>query len=87
MSILTQAFIYSRSLYLKRKHQNRIIVLSFLLLILLGPLNYSADSPIWQGVERIVVIADIHGDYHNFKEIIKDIEITDISQVLGAAGT
>ncbi len=71
------AFSSSLSFGLERKHQKRIIVLSFLLLILLGPLNYAAESPIWSGVERIVVVSDIHGDYDNFREIIKGIEIID----------
>lgn len=47
------------------------------LLILLSPL-YAGKIPCkWSGVKKIVAVADIHGDYDNFVEILKGTKMID----------
>lgn len=50
----------------------------FFLLFLFSVLSYSADIPFtWDGVEKIVAIGDIHGDYDHFERILRGIGLVD----------
>ena len=46
-----------------------------LILLLLGNLAYAGAREIdefrWDGVERIVAIGDLHGDYENYLEVLR----------------
>lgn len=54
-----------------------LLVCLFLLLLSLLP---AADIPCrWSGVEKIVVVGDLHGDYEHFVEILKGIGLVDSS--------
>jgi hypothetical protein len=49
-------------------------------------LAYSADTPcIWTGVEKIIAIGDLHGDYNNFVQILKGTSLVD-EELRWAAG-
>ncbi len=39
------------------------------------PLGAAAKQCIWEGVERIVAVGDLHGDYENFLTILKDKDV------------
>ncbi len=43
-----------------------------LLILLSLCLNFSYAQDEWQGVERIIAIGDIHGDYDNYMTVLKD---------------
>ena len=57
----------------------RLIVISLFILVLFTNLFSEDIQCEWTGVERIVAVGDLHGDYDNFIEILKDpkIGITD----------
>ena len=58
--------------------RTREYILSAVLLLLLSTLTYSANiHHTWDGVEKIVAIADIHGDYKNFERILKGTRLVD----------
>ena len=57
--------------------RRRTPAFAFLALLLLAPL-YAGKIPCkWSGVEKIVAIADIHGDYDNFVKILKGTKLID----------
>ncbi|MFK8042743.1 metallophosphoesterase [Congregibacter sp.] len=37
----------------------------------------SASESDWQGVERVVAVADVHGDYENYIEVLRQAELID----------
>ena len=47
------------------------------LLLVFSPLNSAQIRCKWSGVEKIVTIADIHGDFKNFKAILKGVGLVD----------
>jgi Calcineurin-like phosphoesterase len=57
----------------------RALSFIFLSVALVVPAAYSADEIPWEwpGVEKIVVIGDLHGDYESFIKILKDVEVVD----------
>lgn len=60
------------------QRRTREYILSIVFLFLLSLLSYSVDTPhTWNGVKKIVVIADIHGDYNNFERILKGTRLVD----------
>ncbi|MFQ6109784.1 MAG: metallophosphoesterase [Candidatus Aminicenantales bacterium] len=53
------------------------LILTLLAVLLLSPL-YAAKIPcIWTGVEKVIAVGDIHGDYNNFVKILKAVDIVD----------
>ncbi|MFQ6070537.1 MAG: metallophosphoesterase [Candidatus Aminicenantales bacterium] len=63
-----------------RPSNHRIKKLAFLslsLLILITPLFSSKIQCEWSGVEKIVAVGDLHGDYNNFVKILKKASIVD----------
>lgn len=44
---------------------------TFYALLLLAAATVTAQESDWQGVERVVAIADVHGDYDNYIEVLK----------------
>lgn len=58
-----------------------LAILAFLLIVLFN--LYAEDIQCeWTGVERIVAVGDLHGDYKNFVKILKDPEIRIINEDL-----
>ena len=57
------------------KKTYRLIVISLFILIFLSNLEAEDIQCEWTGVERIVAVGDLHGDYYNFIEILKDPKI------------
>jgi hypothetical protein len=57
----------------------RALFFIFLSVTLVVPAAYSADEIPWEwsGVEKIVVIGDLHGDYESFIKILKGTEVVD----------
>lgn len=53
----------------------RLVIFSLIFVVLL----YAEDKTqcIWTGVEKIVAVGDIHGDYNNFVEILEGVGIID----------
>lgn len=49
-----------------------------LLLFVISPI-FSQSSHIWNDVDRIVAIGDLHGDFHRFKDILLKTELVDSS--------
>ncbi len=47
------------------------------LLLAFAPLNSAEIKCVWSGVEKIVAIADIHGDFENFSAILKGVGLVD----------
>lgn len=61
-----------------RQHLRKTAVLIFSLVLVFILHLQSKDIPChWSGVERIVAIADIHGDYDNFVRILKGVKLVD----------
>lgn len=60
----------------------RLIVISLFILIFFTNLFAEDIQCEWTGVERIVAVGDLHGDYHNFIKILKDPEIKIINDDL-----
>lgn len=63
-----------------------------LFLILLGVIGLAASGPkeipcIWTGVEKILVIGDLHGDYENFEKIIRGTGLVDSNLHWSAGNT
>ncbi|MCK4823223.1 metallophosphatase, partial [bacterium] len=59
-----------------RKSKN-ILLLSLLIFIFLLHL-YAADIQcIWTGIEKIVAVGDLHGDFDNFKTILEGTGLID----------
>ena len=55
------------------RRSNPLVRVFFLLLILaLGFSSARAAQDVWEGVERIVAIGDIHGDYERFLKLLQD---------------
>jgi hypothetical protein len=63
-----------KSLIIPRK---RSITFLLSLLILLSPLYADKIRCKWSGVEKIVAVADIHGNYDNFVKILKGTNLVD----------
>ncbi|MFC2158396.1 metallophosphoesterase [Acidobacteriota bacterium] len=63
---------------IRKKHFSHWLLHLFILHILLVSQVYSKNIQcIWTGVERIVAIGDIHGDYNNFLYILKGTGLVD----------
>ncbi len=54
------------------KIQERLTVLGAALLLCGLPLAAKSSSCVWSGVERVVAVGDLHGDYDHFVRILKD---------------
>lgn len=57
------------------KKRNNVFICMVIFLFLSSFLNYAAESFEWTKIERIVVVADIHGSYDNLIRILKGTEI------------
>lgn len=53
------------------------IVLVFVLAVAFSPLRASDRPCVWTGVEKIVAVGDLHGDYENFVAILKGTGLVD----------
>jgi len=60
-----------------RIHPERPALILLFLLLLLTPLHAGKIPCKWSGVERIVAVADIHGDYDNFEKILRGTGLID----------
>lgn len=63
-----------------RRGQNPLAILSgiFFCLLLLTQLSLSAAvEDVWKGVERIVAIGDVHGDYEQFVALLRSADLID----------
>ena len=47
----------------------------------------ASAAEVWTGVDRIVAVGDVHGDYEQFTQILKDAELVDDSVEWVAGGT
>jgi hypothetical protein len=56
-----------------RAHKRNILLSISLLLLALPPYSPAAQIPFeWTGVEKIIAVGDLHGDYENFVLILKN---------------
>ena len=53
------------------------LIASLLFLLMLGFESPSSAADQWQNVARIVALGDVHGDYRNFIEILRDADVID----------
>ncbi len=58
-------------------NRRNIFICTIVFFFLSSFLNYAAESSEWTNIERIVVVADIHGNYDNLIRILKGTEIID----------
>jgi hypothetical protein len=61
---------------MRRKYIPSLLLPLFILILLTG-LNAEDIECVWTGVERIVAVGDLHGDFNNFVRILKFINIID----------
>lgn len=59
------------------KNRRNVFICTIVFFFLSSFLNYAAESSEWTDIERIVVVADIHGNYDNLIRILKGTEIID----------
>ncbi len=59
------------------KKTSRIILTCFIFSSLCVSLYPHSRQCIWKGVEKIIAVGDIHGDYDNFVKILKKAELVD----------
>ncbi len=59
------------------KNRRNVFICTIFFFFLSSFLNYAAESFVWTDIERIVVVADIHGSYDNLIRILKGTEIID----------
>ncbi len=59
------------------KNRRNVFICTIVFFFLSSFLNYAAESSEWTDIERIVVVADIHGNYDNWIRILKGTEIID----------
>jgi len=64
-------------IYATRGLAKRTVVLAALLLVLTGALSGEDIQCTWSGVEKIVAVADVHGDYDNFERILRGVGLID----------
>jgi len=67
-------------IYPKRlpKRKLKKILISTVFILALLPYFYAADIQcIWTGVEKIVAVGDLHGDYENFITILRGTKLID----------
>ncbi len=58
-------------------HPKRLVLILLSLLLVLAPLHAGKIPCKWSGVEKIVAVADIHGDYDNFEKILIGTDLVD----------
>ena len=58
-------------------HPKKPTLVLLSLLLVLAPLNAGKIPCKWSGVEKIVAVADIHGDYDNFEKILIGTDLVD----------
>jgi hypothetical protein len=70
-------FLPARARKKRRRPAGPLAILFLLILwiFFLGPHLEAADRSSWTGVERIVAVGDLHGDYENFVKILTQIPI------------
>ena len=63
------------------RHAQKVIVfiwaLPILFLLLFSGAAVSAPQDTWEGVERVVAIGDVHGDYEQFLAVLRSAELID----------
>lgn len=61
-----------------KNHNRKVKLIIFLSILVFLSNLYSKDIQcVWTGVERIVTVGDLHGDYENFVQILKDTKVID----------
>ncbi len=60
----------------QRAHWHLRVVI-FLTLLLLQPLILQAAQDVWRGVERVVAVGDVHGDYEQFVALLRSTNLID----------
>ncbi|GAB5413647.1 MAG: hypothetical protein Cons2KO_12500 [Congregibacter sp.] len=63
--------------FYKRRICDRVLRTALLLLVSLTPLAAQSIENVWSGVERIVAIGDVHGDYDNYLTVLKEAGLID----------
>ncbi len=66
-----------RSAYATLAFARRAVGFAACLLVLIGALSGEDIPCTWSGVERIVAVADVHGDYDNFARILRGVGLID----------
>ena len=61
----------------RSKRNKGALLFALIFFIFISSSNYAAESPIWNNVERIVSIADIHGSFDNLTAILRGTKIVD----------
>ena len=61
----------------KMKKNRTSIFLFLAVLIIISPLASKSKQCVWTGIEKIVAIGDLHGDYESFERIIKGTGLVD----------
>lgn len=62
------------------KSQKRILKIIVSVFLIIGFLNTLQAKPkqyVWEGIERVIAVGDIHGDYDNFVKILKKAGLVD----------
>lgn len=73
--LIAEASISRATLFREENSMRKTLALSCLLSVLCYcQLALAADDQ-WQGVERIVAVGDIHGDYDNYIRVLRDAEL------------
>ncbi len=61
----------------KSMKKTKTFLIIFLFFLFLSPL-YAEEIPcVWTGIEEIIAVGDLHGDYENFIRILKGTRLTD----------
>jgi len=59
------------------KRSKRASIFAFFVLALFVGVSSASTQDVWTGVEKIIAVGDLHGDYDNFVKILKGTKIVD----------
>ncbi|UCE41690.1 MAG: metallophosphoesterase [Candidatus Aminicenantes bacterium] len=59
------------------KNITKVILSGLLITCLFLPMQADSKQSVWEGVERIIAVGDIHGDYEHFVEILQKCGLVD----------
>ena len=59
------------------KERSRMIITFFIIFLISSNLSAAAAQCRWTGVEKIIAVGDIHGDYENFVQILRGTGLVD----------
>jgi hypothetical protein len=73
--------------YYDRRFHLAIVIAVLLLLLRLQALPARAIQDVWTGVERVIAIGDVHGDYEQFVAVLRSADVIDSEQNWSAGKT